>query len=479
MDLNDNKLDEELDKIDYDSSAGIKKVNDAKRLLPIHYKRLIEIIGGEVGSEFDITRLPKPIQELTNLLEIEAPAMGTLSNVTVATLAYTDLFGKFRPYISSQPIAKQTNIPCNVFIINIADSGLGKDMSFDLSLSVLKPALKLIMDQQSLDAEKAAKKIAVFKNRKAQEKEGTPPDKIVNDDSGWNQFYKAPSRGLIKMATKEGLLKEAEQITKNPLGNLFIKIPELGNSFKTEKDFNKTIQILAEMYDTGNVPEDLVKTEELKVGDVEGLGLSLLAHTSPTPLMKDQKVVEQLKNVFGSYFARRADVIVVDSVDSMSNINLYTDIDKQVEKWLESSNTAKTNIDEIETESMKAVKRVIDGEDLNKIKLTDDATKMYGLYFYLNKYYRRLAYMQNEEFMVEGLLTELTNRHWRSLKRAGIWALAQNKSVIDKKTMAASIYFTEFTGKGLRKLMEMVDLKVHERFVKAIHDKEIQSTLRY
>jgi hypothetical protein len=405
--------------------------------------------------------------------------MGTLSNVMVATLAYTDLFGKFRPYISSQPIAKQTNIPCNVFAINIADSGQGKDMSFDLSLSVLKPAMKLIIDKQSMNAEKKAKNIAIAKNKKAQEKEGVKPDKIVSDDSGWNQFYRAPSRGFIKMTTKEGLLKEAKQITQDELGNLFIKISELGNSFKTEKDFNKTIQILAEMYDTGNVPEDLVKTEKLKVGDIEGLGLSLLAHTSPTPLMKDQKVVEQLKNVFGSYFARRADVIVVDNVESMSNINLYSNIEEQVENWLKSSNVTKKNINDIELESMKSVQRVIDGVDLNKIQLTDDATKMYGLYFYLNKYYRRLAYMQNEEFMVEGLLTELTNRHWRTLKRAGIWTLAQNKSEVDKETMAASIYFTEFIGKGLRKLMEMVDLKVHERFIKAINDKEIQSTLRF
>lgn len=293
-------------------------------------------------------------------------------------------------------------------------------------------------------------------------------------------YLKPISAGIYKSATVQGLLAEAELTEKSgKYGNLFIIISELGNALKNDGNIDGLIQILAEGFDTGKLPEDLVKTKELKVAAVEGLGMSFLAHTSPAPLMKDPKLVDKLKSIFGSYLGRRAYCTITSLNDATANLELVDDIDTQVESMLANTHKNVGTMDELSKEAKVAVNRVLNGIDLEKLTLTDDARRLYAKYYILNKSYRSLAYMKDENFLSEGILPELINRHWKCIKLAGIWALANNTSVIDAKLMASAIYFTEFVGKGLRQLMESIDLLPHERFIKAIEVKEITNSIRF
>ena len=480
MITNTQQLDNELVPVDASTEEGMARIAEAQQLLPIHYDNLMQSIGGHLEDTLDLDRLPKAIAEMTDLFKKEAPFLGDVTNVITASLSYANMFGKFRPYIQDSVISKKTNIPANLFVVNIADSGNGKDASFNLGIEILKEAEALIYDARVIEAEKIAKATAKKLSKQAQEKEGIKAEEIVPDDAGWETYIKPISAGLFKSATVQGLLAEAEATEKSgKYGNLFIIISELGNALKNDGNIDGLIQIMSEGYDTGKLPEDLVKTKELKVSAVEGLGMSFLAHTSPAPLVKDPKLVERLKSIFGSYLGRRAYCTITSLNDATSNVDLSTDIDAQVDAMLANVHTNVGIIDELSTYAKVAVNRVLNGVDLEKITLTDDARRLYAKYYTLNKSYRSLAYMKDENFLSEGLLPELINRHWKCIKLAGIWALANNTSVIDAKLMASAIYFTEFVGKGLRQLMESIDLLPHERFIKAIEGKEITNSIRF
>jgi len=478
--LDEEYLDNELKNIEQNVEEGLVKINEARKLLPTHYKDLMSDIGGDIDTDFDLNRLPSNLRKMVEIFEVEAPALGTQTNVMVATMAYASLFGKFRPYIRDILVSKKADIPANVFAISLVGSGEGKDKSFDLGLDILKKANTLILDKMVLDSEIKAKRIAIAKNREKQEKEGVPKDKIVDDDSGWNKYYNQPHDSIFKMATYEGLLAAAEETTKNgELGNIFVAISELGNSLKLDPNIDRLMMVLAELYDVGKAPEDLKKTKELKTGAIEGLAPSMLAHTSPAPLLSDSKLVAKLKTMIGSYFGRRAYILYTSLSETVENVELNTDLENQVKMMMQSTFKSVEDIEVVESNAVEAVTRLLSGTDLHMLSLTDDARMLYGKYFLLNKYYRRLSYMKDQDFSGEGLLTELTNRHWRAIKVAGIWALAQNSSVITKDLMSSAIYFTEYLGKGLRKLMDMIDLEVHERFIRALENKDIGSTYRF
>ena len=155
------------------------------------------------------------------------------------------------------------------------------------------------------------------------------------DDTGWEELYESPSNGLIKMATYEAFLSEAKKIeTNGKKGNLFVLISELGNSLRLDPNIDRFVLIYSEMYDTGQAPEDLKKTKELKTGAIEGLAPSMLAHTSPAPLLKDPKLVLKLKTIMSSYFARRAYTLVSDLNDTTKGIELSEDISEQIKSML-------------------------------------------------------------------------------------------------------------------------------------------------
>ena len=128
------KLDRELEEFNISSEEGLAKIQQARDLLPGLYTTFVDTIGGTIGNEIDIKRLPESIRDMTSLFEKEAPSLGTLTNPMVASMVYTNLFGKFRPAIRDLNVAKKADIPCNILAMSIANSGSGKDLSFAVTI---------------------------------------------------------------------------------------------------------------------------------------------------------------------------------------------------------------------------------------------------------------------------------------------------------------------------------------------------------
>ncbi len=477
-------LDKELEPIDIHSKEGQTKIAHARKVLPVHYQTMMDAIGGNIEpEEIDYNRLPTTVVKLAKLLDIEAPSIGQLSNIMTTTLGYTRLLSQFRPYILDPSVSKKTKIPVNVYAINISPSGSSKDMSMNLSTEILSDAEKVITDQRLIDMENKAKRVATKKNREAikKEKPDIKEEDIVDSDSGWELMLKPISAIDMKGATSEGLLAELANVEKSgDIGNLFMKISELATELRSNTNLDRTIMVVSELFDAGQVAADVVKTAELKVAAIEGIGISMLAHTSPSAFITDPKLVEKLKTIIGTYMGRRAFFLITSLNDATASIEISDDLES--EATLRRSNLHKhTDLaDEISKHAINMVSRLLlKDEHNNRLTLSDGAAKLYSMYYLLNTKYRRLAYMLDEGFNSEGLLPEIAGRHWRASKLAGIWSLMEGESVISTKTMANAIYFTELTGRGLRKILALIDLQPFERFVKATTTGEIGKSIRF
>ncbi len=481
LDLEEEKgLDKELERVDSNSEEGRAKISSARKLLPVHYEAMMSAIGGEIGEGIEYERLPTHIADMAQLLNSEAPQIGELSNIMTATLAYTRIIGLFRPYILDSVVSKKTKIPCNIYSVNIAPSGLSKDMSFNLAVEVLQPAEKLIHDARELEAEAIAKAIARKKSKEAQLKDEVPEDKVTVDDGGWEQYVKPVPAIEVKGATYEALLAELEIIEKGGrLGNMFFKMSELGAMLKTDPNIDRILMLASELYDSGSVPVDLKKTRELKTGAIEGIGISFMAHTAASALVGDTKLIDKLKMVVSTYFGRRSFFLITSLNDVTANVVLEDSLEGQAAHMRDTIHKNVGVIDSMSAYAVSVVQNLLTSPDSEKLTLSDDAAKLYSMYYILNKTYRSLSYMTDENFIADGLMPEISNRSWRAIKLAGIWSLVEGSSTISAKTMASAIYFTEFTGRGLRNIMASIDLQPYERFVKAVEDREIVTSIRF
>ena len=131
MNFNEEKLDEELKQIDLNTEEGLAKIEEAKKLLPIHYDSLLKDIGGKIEKDLNLDRLPKNIKSMVDIFSIETPALGTQTNVMVSSMVYATMFGKFRPYVRDVLVSKKSDIPTNIFAISLAGSGcVDRDTEF-------------------------------------------------------------------------------------------------------------------------------------------------------------------------------------------------------------------------------------------------------------------------------------------------------------------------------------------------------------
>lgn len=126
MDNNMVYFDSELKPIKQNTELGIAKITDAQRLLQKHHTHIMEKIGGDVDREkLNIARLPPAIAKLTQLFIDTTPHLGDSINAITASITYVNLLGQFRPYIADSVVSKKGDIPCNMFVINVSQSGSG------------------------------------------------------------------------------------------------------------------------------------------------------------------------------------------------------------------------------------------------------------------------------------------------------------------------------------------------------------------
>jgi hypothetical protein len=465
----DSYIDGELDKLE-DSNKGEKAIEQARRLLPIVYDELMEMIGGGVTTTFDLSRTNKSTQDMVNYLQkSNVSNLGEAVTSLVAVSVYSELLNKFRPYIVDNKVAKKSQeVPTSIMINLFAPSGDGKDGALTSGRTALKEAYDLVQDKLIEEAQNKAKAITIKQDIKNKRKEGIDEADIEGSDEGWEKNYREPSKGVVKMANYQSLTAEADLIQKNSIGNIFLQISEFGSSLSTKQDLEDIMVLVGELYDIGVAPEDLKKTKELKTSAIDGIAISCLVHSSLTPILNNAKAKEKLLNFYGMFLGRRTFTGVTTLTDSTEGLTLESSVSEIILNEDSKSNEVDSLLDEIGSYGVNSVSRLINNINLRRLSLSDKARDLYVIYKKINRVYRKLAYFNHIEFKQNGLLVELINRHWKAIKLAGVWALADGTSEISADHMKQAIYYTEFMGKHFRYLLETLTLQPYERFVSEV-----------
>ena len=332
--------------------------------------KMIELISESISS-----RVPEPIGKGIGLYMMAALSNGLMQRIK---------FGH------------DNIIPANAIVFLVAPSSIGKTSTVEALKRGFRPFLSRI-----------------YKSRE----EGYR--KIRSDGSGnikISDFFKG--RG-----TKPGLLWELGHSKDLLSGPNPIMIDEIATVFEEDDSIKDFIDVIAQLFDSGKIEQDSIKTAELRVNPIKESGVTALLMGTGATMGKDNKSHDTFMALFQSKLARRCVFIKVDSKDTVeldretSFKDRYLDENKAkdiAEKKLLSKNQ----------EVMNFWESSLDNLDIGRaMEIDDDAMVAYRL---LEDYYKHLG----EKYYPEESLNNssatmkiaLSNASWKILKIAGVFS---------------------------------------------------------
>jgi len=191
--------------------------------------------------------------------------------------------------------------PLNIFTMIFANSGVGKDRTFNL----FRPALNSILRKSQVHYEQwKAKRIGEIK-KEAEAMYGTQSAKDKHIQSNMPESVQLK----FKDATNAGFLAHRMRMSQTTMGSMLYLDPEYSDKFSTAKDANSFARSLLETWDTGSTEGKTNRADSIK--DVDNLPVSMLAYSTPVNA-NDQEALQRFLNGLSDGLARRTYFLLVD-----------------------------------------------------------------------------------------------------------------------------------------------------------------------
>lgn len=427
-----------------------KRTEAIKNLITLYERDLGSIL--EVGSKFDISKLPAPIQDIIKVVTAKAPSFSNIAALGVANYGMSHVLGQLRPRINS-PVYSSNMIGVNAYSIIISNSGTGKSSSASAVLSAFEPALQLIEGQRKQKQIELAKEIALQNARQ------DDPKLTLNDitEAMAQPFIKPlPRITASSSSTRGGLASLLNKLQHEQYGNLSVVIDELGLALKSGNTIDEVLAFLTECFDMGRSEAPEFKSEEVKESSIEGMYTNLLAHTSPKIVFGYESVRDKLSMLFHTALARRCNFSFPDEDESCEN-NPVPDTIAAARQLNHIRHDIMANTAPLISDRMTDIVRQMVTNPMMRIVTFDhDASTLYADYFdYCIK---------RSEIMEDSSISqiEMAGRSFRLGKLAALWALTCGSNIITKEIYQAVIYYAEYNSKYLEKFVKLTNAQPFE-----------------
>lgn len=427
-----------------------KRTEAIKNLISLYERDLGSIL--EVGSRFDITKLPIQIQDIIKVITAKAPSFSNIAALGVANYGISHTLGQLRPKINS-PVYSSNMIGANVYSIIISNSGTGKSSSASAVLSAFEPALQLIEGQRKQKQIELAKEIALQNARQ------DDPKLTLNDitDAMAQPFIKPlPRITASANSTRGGISTLLNKLQSEQYGNLSIMIDELGLALKSGNTIDEVLAFLTECFDMGRSEAPEFKSDEVKESSIEGMYTNLMAHTSPKIVFGYDSVREKLSMLFHTALARRCNFSFPDEDESCEN-NPVPDTIQAARQLTHVRHDIIVNTTPAISDRMTSIVRdMVVNPAMRIVTFDHDAATLYADYF--DYCIKRSEIMEDSSI----LQIEMAGRSFRLGKLAALWALTCGTNVITKELYQSIIYYAEYNAKYLDKFVKLTNAQPFE-----------------
>lgn len=427
-----------------------KRTEAIKNLITLYERDLGSVL--DVGSRFDISRLPIQIQDIIKVITAKAPSFSNIAALGVANYGISHLLGQLRPKINSH-IYSSNLIGCNIYSIVISNSGTGKSSSANAVLSAFEPAFQLIEGQRKFKQLELAKEIAL-QNARQDDSKLTIAD--ITDAMAQPFIKKLPRITASASSTRGGIATLTSKLQQEDYGNLSIMIDELGLALKSGNTIDEVLTFLTEAFDMGRNEAPEFKGEDVKEESIEGMYTNLMAHTSPKIVFGYESVREKLSMLFHTALSRRCFFSFPDEDESCEN-NPIPDTIAAARQLTHIRHDIIVNTAPNISDRMTAVVRdMLTNPAMRLVTFDHDAATLYADYF--DYCIKRSEIMEDSSI----LQIEMAGRSFRLGKLAALWALTCGTNVITKELYQAVIYYAEYNAKYLDKFVKLTNAQPFE-----------------
>jgi len=419
------------------------------------YEEDLEFLQNRNMNQFDTTVLPQVMQDMLKLATAKTPAFSNISAVAVSNFVLSHMFGQLRPHIND-PIYSDDYIGINTYSMIISRSGSGKDSTYQALSKAAASAIDFIEKQHSIELEDKAR------SRYIRDAKKTTPDLDENSVvyTDYQHLIDKPEIAITSLAsTRGGLTTSLNRMAKTSFGVKSLFASELGLAVQSNSKIVDVLELFSTLYDMGKSVAPEFKTEDSKEESVDDMFPNLLGISSPAPFYTEGNVQKLLIPMLTTSLARRVSIVFSNAAEEFENEYIPKSPAERREIQANSRVILKEYTERLNTHFVKCVKSTIADP---VVMFDEEASVVYDDYKSYTQDLSKYLLLKDGD-SVEGI--EMSGRAFKMGRIAAVWALAQNKRVIDADTLKAAIYFCDYTAQHLTRFAKTLELKDYELFI--------------
>ena len=264
-------------------------------------------------------------------------------------------------------------------------------------------------------------------------------DGIERDIHSWTQS--------ISNATISGMYAYAESFSLCGFGSLNIEVDEIGNAVTSKAEL---FENLLTPYDNGDFMPVAKRTDSNGM-DISGLPVNLYCFGNRVRLLDGDRTENNFIQMLDEGYGRR--FIFVDD-DSKPKLASGQEILEEM-KISEATRQKRA-------EDREFIKGIIKADNFKKtLELTEGAMLKYATIKAEGD-----AYCYNNRNLQPAVIADMTERHFKTVKLAGIYAFFDNSEVVKEEHMEQAFEVIEASSEVLKRLRKIKPL--HERLLEAL-----------
>ena len=372
-------------------------------------------------------KLNKHAKYMSNSLDAEIPESMRL-NIANYTLA------SYISHFHVKIVLEDSFIPTNFIAFTLAKSGASKTSSVNKLERALGSGYDIIEQSRLAKAEIKAREVAE-----------------ANDDENHLKYLKPLNPLFNSISTEAGMIKKLNSFAEEGLGLPSLFVDEVGTELQCNPDIVHNIKLVSELFDSGNKKSRALASEEHERPEVKGMGMCAMFIGSEHNVLLDEAILKKFLDEFVTKLARRCffDFPEFDFVEKECD-----DIESILSSEDDSKEFQVANSLEIRDMALNVAEKLIDN-DINNVMISTEADRLYRIYKFHCKY-------KAEELTVEATILEQLHRHWKVLKLAGVYAVADERNSISSDDLIEAISFAEMLDGHLGKFIELSKREHHE-----------------
>lgn len=407
---------------------------------------------------FNINTLPKEVKDLVDISVLASS--GSFANSTalaIATFVLSDLFGQFRFKINDS-VYSHNAIGLNIYAFVLSLSGKGKDLTYKvLTNQALAKAQEYIFDRKKEDLEKTARSQFIFKMQ--MEDKNFDKSTVTRADYA-HLIEEVEDHSSDMNSTRGGYTYDVNRMERGEVGVRNIFSSEFAMTFKSNEEILKLMDTLFKQYDTGDVKKPSFKGVDSREAPIKEHYTNVLGISSPNMFLTDTVVKDKFYPLLKQGLGRRSYYISPTKKELRENRISGKTLAEKREVLALNRNKLINLLREVDETMFNNLKTVVSSPKV--LMFDDEASQLYQTYFSLTKEKADLL----ELVLPNSLISlDMGGRAFKMGRIAGVWALAQGKTVIDKSTLEAAIYFADYAANHLIDFEQMLTMKNYEILV--------------